>query len=163
MAVRGVTGVDDCTPCAEWNNALVAAAVANSPDIPEFPAACYTAQYTDVLIGGPGLDGFALPDEVGFRFGNASGGFTSLMLNTHYNNPNGDAGVIDSSGARLYFTEELRAMDMGTVLLGDPQLALVGTPVSDGKTSFSFGCPSSCTEEHFEVWIMRHAVSFSLH
>ena len=126
--------------------------MAQSPDVPEMPPTCYTAQYTDILVSGPGLDGYSLPDEAGFRFGNASGGFTSLMISTHYNNPNEDTGIVDSSGARLYYTEELRTMDMGTIILGDPLQVLTGTPLSDGKTSFSFGCPSSCTEEHFEVW-----------
>ena len=74
-----------------------------------------------------------------------------MMINTHYNNPNGDTGVIDSSGVRVYYTEELRPMDMWVLLLGDPAQVLLGTPLSEGKTSLSFGCPSSCTEEHFDV------------
>lgn len=35
--------------------------------------------------------------------------------------------------------------------LGDPYVVLEGVPIPDGKTGISFTCPSSCTEENFEV------------
>lgn len=38
--------------------------------------------------------------------------------------------------------------------LGDPDVSLYGQPLPDGKTGISFTCPSSCTEENFEVLIM---------
>eukprot|EP00752_Nemacystus_decipiens_P002628 g2460.t1 len=105
----------------------------------------------DVFPWGPGVADLYLPDDTGFLFGNASGGYTSLSLETHYNNPNGDEGVEDSSGVRVYYTEELRPIDMGVMKLGDPFVFLYGQPLPDGKAGISFTCPSSCTEDNFEA------------
>ena len=93
----------------------------------------------------------ALPDDVGFLLGNDSGRFVSLSVQAHYNNPDEVEGLIDNSGVRVYYTEELRPIDMGVIQLGDPFVLLDGTAVPDGKSSYSFQCPSSCFEEHFEV------------
>ncbi|CAN0228748.1 unnamed protein product, partial [Hapterophycus canaliculatus] len=72
-------------------------------------------------------------------------------LQTHYNNPNGDVGMRDSSGVRVYYTEDLRPSDMGVIKLGDPRVTLDGTYLPDGKYGLSFNCPSSCTEDNFEA------------
>ncbi|CBJ30300.1 conserved unknown protein [Ectocarpus siliculosus] len=39
---------------------------------------------------------------------------------------------------------------MGVIKLGDPYVALESQTLPDGKSTFSFGCPSTCTETHFE-------------
>ncbi len=82
---------------------------ANNITIPDY---CYY-DFSDVFAWAPGSAVMDLPDDVGFLFGNASDGFTSVLVQTHYNNPNGDAGKVDSSGVRVYYTEELRSFDMG--------------------------------------------------
>ena len=74
----------------------------------------------------------------------------------HYNNPEFDEGVIDNSGVRVYYTEELRAMHAGLLQLGDPSVALADPSLGydvlpDGKSLYSFSCPSSCSEQYFEV------------
>ncbi|CAN0444040.1 unnamed protein product, partial [Hapterophycus canaliculatus] len=104
-----------------------------------------------IFAWAPGAANVELPTDVGFLFGNVSGGLKSLSLETHYNNPNGDEGMVDSSGVRVYYTEELRPINMGVMKLGDPNLALSGTSLPDGKVITSFSCPSSCTEENFEI------------
>lgn len=111
--------------------------------------ACANATIADVYAWAPGAPALATPDDVGFRFG--TGGFISIGVETHYDNPDGDAGVVDSSGTRVYYTEELRAMDAGILQLADPVVALEGTQLPDGKSRFSFSCPASCTEDNFEV------------
>ena len=82
---------------------------ANNITIPDF---CFF-DFSDVYAWAPGASEMELPDDVGFLFGNASGGFTSVLVQTHYDNPNGDAGKVDSSGVRVYYTEELRPIEMG--------------------------------------------------
>ncbi len=37
--------------------------------------------------------------------------------------------------------------------LGDPYIALEGQSLPDGKSGYSFLCPSSCTDENFEVCV----------
>ncbi|CAM9105653.1 unnamed protein product, partial [Hapterophycus canaliculatus] len=114
------------------------------------PSFCDDFNFADIFVYGPGATDEELPIDVGFLMGNVSGGFSSLALETHYNNPNGDTGMTDSSGVRVYYTEELRPMNMGVMQLGDPSLSLEGFSLPEGKSSISFSCPSSCTEEHFE-------------
>ena len=81
----------------------------NNITIPDF---C-NYDVTDIFPWGIGSADVYLPDDVGFLFGNTSGGYTSVSLQTHYNNPNGDTGKTDSSGVRVYYTEELRPIEMG--------------------------------------------------
>eukprot|EP00752_Nemacystus_decipiens_P015392 g13725.t1 len=155
LVLRGWYGVPDCgAACMEWQNAVAAAAEAKSTDVPAMPPMCDQMDFADMYAWAPKIDGVALPEEAGFRFGNDTGGFASVEVGTHYNNPSGDEGLVDNSGVRVFYTEELRPHDMGTMLLGyvsDPTGILVQEPIADGKTSFSFGCPGSCTEEHFEI------------
>ncbi|CAM9371631.1 unnamed protein product, partial [Hapterophycus canaliculatus] len=115
------------------------------------PSFCDDFNFADIFVWAPGTADSELPINVGFLMGTMSSGFSSLSLQTHYNNPNGDTGMTDSSGVRVYYTEELRPMNMGVMQLGDPSVALRGEPLTDGKFGISFGCPSSCTEEHFEA------------
>lgn len=116
----------------------------------EYPSFCVPGR-ADIFVWTPGAADYALPEDVGFRFGNASGGYTSVAVQTHYNNPDGDAGIVDNSGVRVYYTEELRSMDMGVIVVGDPDVSLKDQPVSEGNSFWSFECPSSCTEDNFEV------------
>lgn len=78
-------------------------------------------------------------------------------IQTHYDNPNGVEGEEDNSGVRVYYTEELRPIDAGVIELGDPFIALYGQALEDGKSRYSFTCPSSCFETYFEV---KHPRSF---
>ncbi|CAM9614565.1 unnamed protein product [Ectocarpus sp. 13 AM-2016] len=107
-------------------------------------------EHSDIFGWAPGTGNLELPDDVGFLFGNESGGFNSLNIQTHYNNPDGVSGKNDSSGVRVYYTEELRPIQMGLMKLGDPFVALSDQPLPEGKSSFSFGCPGTCSETYFE-------------
>ena len=76
-----------------------------------YPPFCFSDM--DIFPWTPGSSDLELPADVGFAFGNASGGITSVSINTHYDNPEGIEGMVDSSGVRVYYTEEPRAFDMG--------------------------------------------------
>ena len=49
-----------------------------------------------------GVPPMVFPDDVGISLGQDNK--RSLILETHFHNPDGIAGVIDSSGVRIYFT-----------------------------------------------------------
>ncbi|XP_068222671.1 MOXD1 homolog 1-like [Palaemon carinicauda] len=66
-------------------------------------------------IGGEG--NFA-PDNVGFPLGEEHGGATYFMMEMHYDNPNLRKGVVDNSGLRIYYTENLRQYDAGILMTG---------------------------------------------
>ncbi|CAM9945358.1 unnamed protein product [Scytosiphon promiscuus] len=125
------------------------------------PSFCEDYNFADLFVWTAGGHGLDLPDDVGFLLGNSSSGFSSISMETHYNNPDGVTGLTDSSGVRVYYTEELRPMDMGILKFGDPKLVLDQVPMPDGKSGISFNCPSSCTDEHFEaeeVQIFNHVL-----
>jgi len=103
--------------------------------------------FTPLYVWAPGAEDFIMPENVGMSIGTA--GFKTLKLEIHYNNPEGVAGVVDNSGARLFYTSALRQYDAGIFQVGDPLVSLVGVPVGEGWQEWNFTCPGSCTEQYF--------------
>jgi dopamine beta-monooxygenase len=87
---------------------------------------CYTeTMCTDnkrelMWLWAPGASGSKLPDEAGIRI--LGTGLKAFILQVHYDNPNDDAGMVDSSGFRIYYTSTLRANDAGVLEIGDPKV-----------------------------------------
>ena len=162
LVLTAYTGTNDCgNTCEEWYNSRNSATSSNTTTTPsyvstengdEIPSFC-DFDFTYIFLWAPGIADEQLPEDVGFRFGSTFGGYTSVEVQTHYNNVDGDEGIIDNSGVRVYYTEELRPMDMGVLALGDPSVKLRGLPIADGKSSVLFECPGSCTVENFEVLV----------
>ncbi|XP_028295757.1 DBH-like monooxygenase protein 2 homolog [Gouania willdenowi] len=82
---------------------------------------CYKGDTGDVCFGvvaswavGGGI--YELPENVGIPVGNGENEIYRLEI--HYNNPQGRADIIDSSGLRLYYTSELRQHDVGVLNFG---------------------------------------------
>ena len=170
LVLTACTGADDCgQACVEWfsSNGLYSSSLSNTSSTStrsrssaasyvsteygyEIPSFC-DYESTSIFVWAPGVANEQLPEDVGFKFGPATGGYTSLNLQTHYNNVDGDEGVMDSSGIRVYYTSDLRPLDMGVLSLGDPGVGLEGTPIPEGKSSILFECPGSCTADNFEV------------
>mmetsp|Transcript_9126 Transcript_9126/g.11244 ORF Transcript_9126/g.11244 Transcript_9126/m.11244 type:complete len:580 (+) Transcript_9126:121-1860(+) len=98
-----------------------------------------------IYVWAPGENAFALPSAAGLPFGNNSS--KAFMIQMHYNNPQGDEGIVDSSGIRVYYTSKLRKETMGLLQIGDPLVRLAGNGIGKGLTRHEFVCPSSCTEE----------------
>jgi dopamine beta-monooxygenase len=81
-----------------------------------------------------GMDAFETPEDVGFRVGQSMSTGSSvcfenlpsfadavtqyIVLEIHYNNPEKQSGVVDSSGVRLHMTSDLRPIDAGIFVLG---------------------------------------------
>lgn len=80
-----------------------------------------------------------------------SSGYTSVRIQTHYDNVDEDEGMVDSSAVRISYAKDMRPMDMGILALGDPNVLLGATHLIEGKSSIAFECLGSCTEEKFEV------------
>jgi len=105
----------------------------------------------EVLYGWtPGHSTLELPHQVGVPLGGTNAGsIDSFLIQIHYDNPHRDAGVLDDSGVRIYYTAEKRKHDMGTMAIGDPFIGLHGQPVNrnaaGGVSQHVFECPSSCT------------------
>lgn len=91
----------------------------------------------------PGDLPIALPLNLGGPLG--AGGFVSYRIQVHYNNPGEIAGVLDSSGVKIFWTRQIREFDLGVLQLGDPILNLSGSSVGDGLTSHDFQCGSQCS------------------
>ena len=109
-------------------------------------ADCASYPSTEVAYGwAPGATSLTLPSYVGGPLGSL--GFKSFRLETHYNNPSLDAGQLDSSGVRFYFTSKKREYDLGIFQTGDPLVNLMDTAVSTngGLSSHTFECRSSCS------------------
>ncbi|XP_067662273.1 DBH-like monooxygenase protein 1 homolog isoform X2 [Haliotis asinina] len=64
-----------------------------------------------------GGEPFYLPTDVGMPLG-MSEGPGHVVLETHYNNPTLQSGVIDSSGMRIHYTPTLRLHDVGVLQTG---------------------------------------------
>ncbi|CAM9660109.1 unnamed protein product, partial [Ectocarpus sp. 13 AM-2016] len=156
LVLTGFYGPPDCgNACFEWMDEIFGddGSSYSSSDMTNItlPWFCNDVEdAADIFIWAPGMHSLDLPADVGFLFGNESGGLNSLRVQVHYDNPDGVSGKNDSSGVRVYYTEELRPMNMGLVKLGDPQGALHPQPLPDGKSVYSFGCPGTCTETYFE-------------
>ncbi len=89
------------------------------------PDLCYETKCTNnkrelMWLWAPGLSGSKLPDEAGIRI--LGTGLKAFILQVHYDNPNDDAGMVDASGFRIYYTSTLRANDAGVLEIGDPKV-----------------------------------------
>ena len=101
-----------------------------------------------IIIAGWAVGGvdFDYPPEVGFPIGPGES-FRTLLLETHYNNPPGVSGIVDSSGFTLYHTAETRTQDAAVFALGhsiSPNMRI--PPYADSYVVQGY-CPSECTRD----------------
>ncbi|KAJ8008978.1 hypothetical protein DPEC_G00084040 [Dallia pectoralis] len=83
------------------------------PNMPDSFRTCETIVFA-WAIGG---EGFTYPPHVGLSVGTLIDPVYVLM-ETHYDNPALQQGVLDSSGLRLFYTPELRRYDAGVIETG---------------------------------------------
>eukprot|EP01129_Flabellula_baltica_P003190 TRINITY_DN13002_c0_g1_i1.p1 TRINITY_DN13002_c0_g1~~TRINITY_DN13002_c0_g1_i1.p1 ORF type:complete len:552 (-),score=120.87 TRINITY_DN13002_c0_g1_i1:16-1671(-) len=116
----------------------------------------------------PGISPLILPSEAGFRVGPNS--IRLLELETHYDNPSIDSGIIDNSGLRIYYTTTLRKYDAGVLQLGDPAVQEID-PVQSGVgiKEYEYSCPSECTQyfphdlKVFSSFLHMHAIGSKMY
>lgn len=102
-----------------------------------------------LLLWAFGSEDFILPENVGIPIGGE--GYKTLTLQMHYNNPESVSGVVDNSGVRLFYTENLRQFSAGVFQVGNPlaDTSLYGEQVGEGYTNWMFSCPGTCSAEYF--------------
>jgi hypothetical protein len=106
---------------------------------------CDGVLYMTYLSGwAPGMAPLMLPSKAGFPFGPSS--FTSFKLEVHYNNPTLDANVVDNFAYEFFYTSTPREIEVGILMLGDPDLQLSEVPVGDGIVEATFECQGECSE-----------------
>lgn len=70
-----------------------------------------------------------------------------FMIEMHYDNPSLKPEIVDNSGVKLYFTEQLREHDLGVLLLGiDGNYLSLQIPPKTDDIEFSGICYPECTE-----------------
>eukprot|EP01130_Rhizamoeba_saxonica_P013720 TRINITY_DN5893_c0_g1_i1.p1 TRINITY_DN5893_c0_g1~~TRINITY_DN5893_c0_g1_i1.p1 ORF type:complete len:571 (-),score=143.43 TRINITY_DN5893_c0_g1_i1:1296-3008(-) len=93
----------------------------------------------------PGIEAMVLPEEAGFRAGPSEGSIKIFTMQTHFDNRNLQANLVDNSGVRVYYTKNLREYDAGVMMLGD---AIVTNPGNiTGSQTFEYTCPEECTSQ----------------
>jgi hypothetical protein len=118
----------------------------------------------EVLYGwGPGGLPYEFPSILGSPLG--ADGFSNYYLDMHYNNPDLEAGFLDSSGVTVYWTRTKREYDVGVFALADPQTDGQGEDLGEGLTQHTYNCPASCTSLVLPVnqSITILATSFHMH
>jgi len=99
--------------------------------------------YKNIYAWARGSDGLVLPDAAGFPVYPGE----KFYLNTHFDNPTGNANVVDNSGVRVWFKKTPRAHDAGLLQLGDPTVRKIGLILPQGKSSITFTCSAACTSK----------------
>lgn len=95
-------------------------------------------------VWAPGDPPLTLPDDVGYALGGDSG-YRSFAIEIHYDNPSLKQGEMDSSGVRLYYSEEPRKYAAGVMIVGDSVVTLAGESIPRGLSNFNFKCGSECS------------------
>ncbi|XP_050714984.1 uncharacterized protein LOC126997815 [Eriocheir sinensis] len=116
---------------------------------------CYSANMPNswkycksvVVAWAVGGEGRMFPEYTGFPIGEEHGGATYYMMEMHYNNPNLRQGVVDSSGIRIFYTENLRDYDAGMFMLGHKVSAFHLIPPGQPRFMTGSFCDSSCTQQ----------------
>ena len=64
-------------------------------------------------------------------------------MQTHFDNPNFDKGIKDSSGVKFFLApvDQPREMDYGVFQLGDPAVQMIGENVIGPYGMYTFECP----------------------
>ncbi|XP_037094881.1 DBH-like monooxygenase protein 1 [Pollicipes pollicipes] len=94
-----------------------------------------------------GGSGERLPPGVGIPLREEYGGATYVMAEIHYDNPSVQAGVVDSSGVRLFYTEQLRDSEAGLLNVGHDIAVTQLVPPGQAEYVVNGLCHASCTRQ----------------
>lgn len=114
-----------------------------------------TRKKGSIALQAVGSEGETLPDNVGIPLGENFGGATYFMLETHYDNPAMHQDLIDNSGIRIYYTDQIREHDTGMLLVGTEVNFLHLVPPLQNEFTTVGRCMTHCTRK-------VHSVSFVL-
>jgi hypothetical protein len=107
---------------------------------------------TQAFISGwaPGVEPVVFPNEAGVR----------VSWTDPDDNPALEAGIVETSGLRFYYTHQLRRFDAGYLVLGDGKV-MRPDPIPQGTSisSYEYSCDSSCTGS----WPQLHVYTVMFH
>ena len=97
-----------------------------------------------VYVWAAGADLFVSPEDAGIPYG--AGENSHFIVEIHYDNPERIPGIVDSSGFRIHWTENLRKHDAATLTVGDG-IVSDGTsiPARSPDDHRQYTCPEECT------------------
>ncbi|CAL4079802.1 unnamed protein product, partial [Meganyctiphanes norvegica] len=113
---------------------------------PNMPPSWYTCN-RPLIMWGPGGEGLAFPDHVGFPIGEEHGGANYFLLEVHYDNPYNEAGIFDNSGLRVFHTDKLRKYDAGIMTTGHRTSPTLFIPPGQEEWTSLGMCSSDCTKK----------------
>jgi len=114
---------------------------------PNMPAEWSFCLATNAWAWAVGSEGERLPDHTGMPLGEQYGGATYFMLETHYDNPAYHAPLVDNSGLRIKYTDQLRTYDTGMLLVGSEVNFLQFIPPRQDLFTSIGHCTSECTKQ----------------
>ncbi|KAJ3216242.1 hypothetical protein HDU67_009752 [Dinochytrium kinnereticum] len=94
----------------------------------------------------PGSSGSSYPDTAGIPIGVGENANRYFSLQVHYNNPEQDAGVVDRSGIKVWYTKTLRKYDVGVLTLGSISISIPPNSLEPTVLKPNL-CPSTCTSK----------------
>jgi len=109
-----------------------------------------------------GIGPMNFPPEAGSRMGFSKAAYQYIVIEMHYDNPNGLRGVVDNSGYKMYYTEKLRKYDVSTLTVGDPYISFPSIPAHSEAFGLESTCPSQCTNK-FSDDLIVFASSLHMH
>ncbi|CAG0901630.1 unnamed protein product [Darwinula stevensoni] len=86
------------------------------------------------------------PEHAGYPLRPDSEGPTYYRMEMHYNNPQLIDDIHDESGLTIYYTDNLRTYDMGTIVFGSRVVYTELVPPGLGDFMTVGHCPGECTE-----------------
>jgi len=114
---------------------------------PNMPAEWSFCLATNAWAWAVGSVGERLPEHTGMPLGEHFGGASYFMLETHYDNPALHSPLVDSSGIRIHYTEELRPYDTGMILIGSEVNFLQFIPPKQNLFTSIGHCTAECTSQ----------------
>jgi len=100
---------------------------------------------SSIGIWGVGIAGQCLNSQLGFRIG--PGEFRYAILQLHWNNPENKTNQTDSSGMRIYLTDQLRPNRGKVAIMGQISLEI---PPGKPEVTFTGRCSALCTLKMFQ-------------
>ena len=91
-----------------------------------------------------GASDIEFPLDVGMPIG-GSETFDTLILEVHYNNPSLVSGIVDDSGVRWYYTDQVRMHDLAILNIGHLVNNQILIPPKTKSFLVPAICPSECT------------------
>ncbi|XP_077973283.1 DBH-like monooxygenase protein 1 homolog isoform X2 [Styela clava] len=107
-----------------------------------------------------GMSNVRFPVEAGYPIGGKIGP-KYILLETHYDNSDLEPDIIDSSGVRFYYTENLRKYDAGLLIISQPIQGILVPPNTE-RFRINGYCSNKCFSQGFDETDFEETTVFSV-